>query len=365
MLNQVSQNDKRIKWIDTAKFIAIIGVLVDHTNGILYTDKRIAYISYYSVSLFIVIMGITSYLSYKNSAGSMSVPEKLKKNSLKIIIPYIEATLIYCIFIHKRIQFPEFLEHLINFDATTPFYYAALYLQLVLITPALYYIFQTSDRKKNRFLVELAGFFVIIIIARLTNYYTKLFNIYGGGGKLFGGHFLILFYLGMWFGKYYCRILLKTGTALIGSVLSLGLTAGCAAFISKDQLHIDSVLHCAPGLNPPGISLSVYAISTATAIFFLGQLTKLSENKILTKLFTLAAFPGKHTLYVFLYHNLFIHFIFPLIRRTTGLKIQHLLLRGVLYFIIIYIGSLLIEVFLKKLNSIMRNFFVHAYTSIE
>lgn len=52
----------RIAWIDCAKFAAIVGVLIDHTNGILYRNADIAAASYYSVSLFILLTGISSYI---------------------------------------------------------------------------------------------------------------------------------------------------------------------------------------------------------------------------------------------------------------------------------------------------------------
>ena len=45
---------QRIKWIDCAKTVAIIGVLIDHNNGLLYTNQVIAKGSYFGVSLFIL-----------------------------------------------------------------------------------------------------------------------------------------------------------------------------------------------------------------------------------------------------------------------------------------------------------------------
>ncbi len=363
MSDQIKSESKRANWVDAAKFLAIMGVLVDHTDGILYTDKKIAYLSYYSVSLFILLMGVTAFWSYKKTAGSLPVSKKLKKNCLKIIVPYLEATLICCIFAYKRLQLSEILDHLIHFNASGPFYYVLLYLQLVLITPALFYIFQTSDRKKNGFLAELTGFAFVIIIGRLANYHTNILSIYGGGGKLFGGHYLILFYIGMWFGKYSSRISLKPWASVVGFALSLGLTVFWGFFIAKDRLHLDALLHCAPGLNPPGFSLSIYAILIAAAVYFFSSLLDDLRKCFLTKPFSFFTYLGKHTLYVFLYHMLFLNYIIPSAAHAGGFRIRHLLLKAAVYFTVIYAGSFLIEIILKKFNSVIKNFFIQAYTS--
>lgn len=52
---------KRIEWIDCAKFVAIIGVLSDHTYILVYSNRMIAVASYAAVSLFVLIAGIVSY----------------------------------------------------------------------------------------------------------------------------------------------------------------------------------------------------------------------------------------------------------------------------------------------------------------
>lgn len=54
---------KEIKWINCAKAMAILAVMIDHTNGILYTNHNVALASYFSVSLFVIISGMMSFLS--------------------------------------------------------------------------------------------------------------------------------------------------------------------------------------------------------------------------------------------------------------------------------------------------------------
>lgn len=56
----------RLLWIDCAKFAAIVAVVVDHCNGFLYTNPYIAYASYYSVCLFILLAGVSTGISFAN-----------------------------------------------------------------------------------------------------------------------------------------------------------------------------------------------------------------------------------------------------------------------------------------------------------
>lgn len=69
-------------WIDMAKLMAIIAVLIDHTRG-LYENLKIAFFSYYSVSLFILLMGVTNYWAYERHTGNML--EKVRTSCWKII----------------------------------------------------------------------------------------------------------------------------------------------------------------------------------------------------------------------------------------------------------------------------------------
>lgn len=60
-------NDNKERWINIGKFVAIFAAIVDHLRGSLYSSEGIQRISYVSVSLFIFLMGITTYWSFENS----------------------------------------------------------------------------------------------------------------------------------------------------------------------------------------------------------------------------------------------------------------------------------------------------------
>lgn len=52
--------NKQIVWLNCSKFVAILAVMLDHTNKILYQSSDIAYASYFSVELFVILSGMTS-----------------------------------------------------------------------------------------------------------------------------------------------------------------------------------------------------------------------------------------------------------------------------------------------------------------
>lgn len=72
--------DGQVAWVNGAKLVAMLAVLVDHTNGVLYTSQEVALASYFSVALFILLSGMASYMANANgrdiSGGGISKPVK-------------------------------------------------------------------------------------------------------------------------------------------------------------------------------------------------------------------------------------------------------------------------------------------------
>lgn len=293
----------RTEWIDVAKFFAILGVLVDHTGGVLYTSQRVAFMSYYSVGLFILVMGITTFWSMKSK--KVSVGRKILLKSWGILRPYLIATFIYSIFIYRSFDLEIYLNHVIHFNISLPFYYVLLYLQLVLISPVIYRIFTFSDEKRYSWLWEIIFLGLIMVVCSLTTRFTNILSVYGGGGKLFGGNFLFLFYIGMWFGKYYTKIRWKKIPAMIIVGMGVGLTIGWWQFMCNNKCNIDTKIPFGSGFNPPSISFCTYAILWAATIYAFAMMLQYFKCRIAEDLFRIMAWLGKHTLYIFLYHRLF------------------------------------------------------------
>lgn len=268
------EKSKEVKWINCAKFVAVLAVITDHTYGVLYTNYNIALASYFSVSLFIIISGMMCFLS--NERHELGWFQTFVRSSKNIIVAYLLANFIYLIRINKSFDLRIYLQYVIGFNLSLPFYYVLLYLQLMLVSRLLYNIIKRIP-EKHSILWEMGIGSVVLVISFLTTNYTNILNVYGGGGKLLGGTYLFLFYLGMLFSKHdvFRNITLKKSVVLTGTSLVLWIVWWI--FVCYDNYAIDAKLSLGTGLNPPGITLGVMGIIVlflSSGLFSLFQHTK-------------------------------------------------------------------------------------------
>lgn len=117
---------KKIHWINCAKFIAILAVLTDHTYNILYANKDYRILSYFSVSLFILLSGQTAYLSIcKNPMGWFKTFINMSK---KLVSAYSVSVFIYMMVRHRFFAARTYLDYLIHFNVVGAHYFVFLYL---------------------------------------------------------------------------------------------------------------------------------------------------------------------------------------------------------------------------------------------
>lgn len=345
------QEEKRIYWIDAARFLAIIAVLVDHTNGILYENQNIAFWSYFSVSLFIFLMGVTSYWSL-NKGG-----ETKKNIGIKcwgIIRPYLVATFVYYIFIFKSFDLENYVDYIIHFNISGPFYYVLLYVQLVISSPIIYRLIHACDKgwlKSSLFWGS------IVVIASLTTNYTNIMSVYGGGGKLLGGTYLILFCIGMLFAKNNDRIQINRRGAVAYFTVTLAVTIEWCRFVQINRGQIDNYFPFGHGFNPPSVSFCIYAILVAFTLFFFEKLLLVFELKHVYRLFRVGSFWGRFTLHIFLYHRLFLDIIFPLLRSVTGMVIGNMWIKSIVYMLVMILWPILIGWILDLVYYFLVKFF--------
>ena len=383
----VSQKKKRAEWVDAAKLAAILAVLLDHTHEILYQSHQLGFFSLYNVSLFILLMGVTTYWSYRKaderrdgtrSAGAVLREETLRvlRKCLGIFLPYLLATTVYFLVLFDSYDFSIYWYYLWHFSLSAPFYYVFLYMQLVVVSPFLYAFVKRTESRKWLWIV---GAVVILMISSLTTNHTNIADIYGGGGKLFGGTYLFLLYLGMLFGAVHDRVVSKLadpsayGKAGTGAditpgsgrtsgslfpvcvcfLVSLGFTLVWWQFFACNEGGIDAHLPFGPGFNPPSISLTLFACGMGLTVFFLGQIVDRVDRKALSGCFSALAWLGKHTLYIFLWHRFFLDIVFPWFQ-GRGIIIGNPVLKWIVYFGVMIGGSLLIEQAVKLAKSIPR-----------
>lgn len=265
------------------------------------------------------------------------------------------ATFVYGILFDEGFDFSTFLNRVIHFNASGPFYYVLLYLQLLFLIPLIYYLFKKTDSCKYGIIIEMVGVIIVILLSCWTTNHTNILDVYGGGGKLFGGTYLILLYLGMMFGKYYSKLKFNKVGSIIAFTICLLLTILWWNFISVDMLKLDSYLPFGGGFNPPGVSLGLYAILIASTVLTLEQVLGYLESPLIVfrKISTL----GKHTLYIFLYHHLFIDFL-PIFFEKTGIEINNIWLMRLIYFGCMIWGSIVIEMVMKTMNMLFYKAYV-------
>lgn len=294
----------RVLWVDIAKFIAIIAVITDHLYGVLYTNDKIQRVTFFSVSLFIILSGITLYWSFNSEENYIWL--KVKKRLIAMVEAYFVACFIYYIVDFKSFDWKLFINSVIYFNSRGPHYFVLLYLQLIVVSPILYYLLNSVSRLRYAFLIETFIGMIIIFVSRWLNLHTNINDVYGGGGRLFGGTYLFLLYFGMLCGKYYeyavkLGVFCKRWLALLMTIL----TVIYANSIYENGFIFDNNSLMGSDVNPPGITLSLYAILVLLLIYFLVDILPL-DRSFITKVREFMVLIGQNTLFIFLYHFLFL-----------------------------------------------------------
>ncbi|MCM1263985.1 MAG: acyltransferase [Butyrivibrio sp.] len=329
---------EREKWINVSKCMAILAVMANHTYNMLYTNIKWAYCSFYSVSLFVLIMGITWYWSYKHSIDKLK--NKVMRRIRTIMIPYGIAVIIYHVTLYESFDFITVLNSFIHFNISGPHYYVFLYLQLLLVSPMIYrFVAWTNGGGNKRIVLQLIGGIGIVGIATWTTNNSNILDIPLGGGKLLGGTYLILLYIGMLTADWYDKINL-TSRILNGICIIIfgGLVFLTGRFIYVDCFNLDTKFPFGPGTNPPGISLMIYSLAIMFLIFYIVKFMEQFPFKFVNGVISIFDYIGRHTLYIFLYHMYFLDYY--LTKADFG---SNKVISAVIYFTVMIGGSILFE----------------------
>lgn len=279
-------------WLDLLKGIAIIAVIIDHLYSY-YQNLTIQYHSGFHVSLFILIAGFTSSISIQNKKGVIKLSYILKRLS-KIFIPYVIATLIYCLY-YGYFDISIVFQKIITFSVAGPFYFVFFYLQLISIS---YFIFIFVNHHKSIFF-DILLFIIFYLLSFLFNKSKIINSFYGGSGFLFGGSFFFLYSLGFFIKKYEKIFCYKFfNLILLFSSLILIIFFEIFGLVSKSWS------------NPANNWLIIYTLIVFSFVLSFYQLFLAHFNKFLIPITII----GKNSLSVFLYHTLFINIFsqFPL-----------------------------------------------------
>jgi len=289
-----STKPKNYLWLDLLKGIAMIAVVIDHLYSY-YQNSSIQYHTGFHVSLFILIAGFTSAISIQNRGGVVNF-SYIFKRILKIFIPYLIATLIYCLF-YRYFNLLTIFQKIITFSVAGPLYFVFFYIQLIAISCFIYRL--VNHNKSNFFDIPLI--IIFFLLSFLLNKFKIINSFYGGSGVLFGGSFLFLYVLGFFLKKYENFFYQKITNIilLIFSIFYLYIFESYN-LVSKSWS------------NPANNWLIIYTLIVFFLIFSLFQLLLHRFPKILLPITII----GKNSLPIFLYHTLIIN-IFSIILLFT------------------------------------------------
>lgn len=333
----IENSQRRLSWIDFAKLIAIIAVMVDHTSSILYTNENIKTLSFFSVTVFIFLSGVTSFYSNDRHQNRSYLSETVRRLA-SVVLPYMAATFIYQIYQDHFFVFKEYVFHVVRFDIVPPFYFVAFYIQLVIIAPVLFRIILMIRQRRHKVILYTLVSLCVLIFSILSIRYTDMGEIYGGGRFLFGGSFLLVFWFGMLFAST-GLIIRKTSTRLLTLMASSFATVAFAYLICSRGFFMDRQGFFGPGINPPGLTLFCYSI---IIILFLYSLIEIMDNislDIPNQIVRYGAKLGSYSLYIFLYHYLFLEVMESVSRHTS---VDHIWIKRVIYLPIMLLGSIVL-----------------------
>lgn len=261
----------------------------------------------------------------------------------KILSAYLLATFIYQIAEFRYFDFGVYIQYLTKFNISGPFYYVLLYVQLMLLKKVLLNVLNKIPcRFSAVFEILLGG--IILYICYLTTNYTNILDVYGGGGRLFGGTYLFIFYLGMIFKKHGVFDKVSLQKSLVFSITFIVAYYIWWRFMCINCFELDASLPFGNGGNPPSISILILAVIVLCLAF--GIFTLSERNKYTAFISDIVAWIGKHTLYIFLYHMFWRIFV------LEQYTFENINLKRIVYLSVMIFGPIFIEyiiIFIKKI----------------
>lgn len=182
-------------------------------------------------------------------------------------------------------------------------------------------------------------------ISYFTTNYSNILNVYGGGGKLFGGTYLILLYLGMLFAEL--ERFIKRNAKIAGILLFAGAVILWWRFEVRDGFALDRKIPFGGGFNPPSVSSITMVLLVAGFVYCLGEIVAERKNRFVQTAAAIWNWLGKHTLYIFLYHRFFLDYVLP--HFAAGCSKWP---KRFVYFAVMIFGSIAIEYVVRGIKKI-------------
>ena len=180
----------------------------------------------------------------------------------------------------------------------------------MLAAPVLMIWCQFCNRRKKSYIWHGATVILLGYISSLTIHYTYILPLHGGGRYLFGGTYLLLYYIGILFANFRLFCFSK------GKRKAIFLLAFCSWFvwwilICSGKLPFDSwfAAYWGEGFNPPSVQFMVFAIIMLVVCYSFFSLLEEGKCVITKNIIYVITLVGKNTLYIFMYHLMIQHMI--------------------------------------------------------
>ena len=314
---------KRTLYLDVVKAAAICAVLTDHFRVLFPSPQLAGCISYFSVSSFIIVAGITTYYSIPRHADKILRGGYYKHRLGSLFCTYLVASFIlYSVSFGNAVSdVHEFLITLISFNMPGASYYVVLYTQLILISPLIFVLIRKCVKSRFPFITVCALLIATLYVGYVSTMKGIQLPYYGGAHYLLGGSYLFLFTFGMTLAAFDIpQKILRFG---FGNLLAP--ISACVAF--RCCLQIGWTVKPFEGwqLNPPGLILMWYAISVVWCISAFVQFFERYELVAKCILQPVATI-GRYSLDIFLFHNVVYLLIAAYMPQTITGRIRNILL---------------------------------------
>lgn len=264
----------------------------------------------------------------------------MKSKLEHILIPYILASAIYIYFAYGGLlDLRTYLSALINFNASSPFYYIVFYIQLVMISRILAEIVEWTGRKAKAVLLYSLELVIILGLAVFAMYHTYILPVHGGGQYLFGGTYLFVFYIGMICGKYCNRIKIDMTKIAAMFLLSVVMLVIWIKYMGANGLILDETVKYFGSFNPPGPTFLIYSFFVICFVWSMCHIIEALDFQLLNSPYKLMAYIGRNTFYIFLLHLYFL----SVVRQTVQqMALSNIWLIRFVTFLIALGGSIII-----------------------
>lgn len=155
-------------------------------HKIIFLLQRVLFCSIYG---FIFLSGFKNFYSYELKNCKKYFSSRFKK----IVLPYLQAVLVYCVITGEPSGIQQFLSHLFTGSFAAHFYFVIVILQFYFLTP-LFQFLSVKYSKKTVLILSLAINLLTVLLLHKWNFYTRIFSRY-----------LFCYSIGYYAGKEYSK----------------------------------------------------------------------------------------------------------------------------------------------------------------